>query len=116
MYSDYDLYQMFIGLKQEMKMYLDDAKYNDYRTVYAALFQLPPDLVEDLWHLYIQPTMEEGIPPYTHFEHIIDALEQEYYINDESHKKIAPIPEPDFEFLYNAVAPKYRIELGRNYV
>jgi hypothetical protein len=116
MYTDYDLYEMFIGLKQEMKMYHDDAIYEDYCTMYAALFQLPSDLINDLWRLYVQPAMEEGVPQYTHLEDIIDVLEREYYINGESNKTIAPLSAEDFEFMYNAVAPEYRVELGRNYL
>jgi hypothetical protein len=84
--------------------------------MYAALFQLPTDLIDDLWRLYIKPAMEEGNTPYTHFEDIIDILEREYYINDESNKTIAPLSTEDFEFMYNAVAPEYRVELGRNYL
>jgi len=43
-------------------------------------------------------------------------LEREYYINGESNKTIAPLSAEDFEFMYNTVAPEYRVELGRNYL
>lgn len=119
MYSDYDLYQMFIGLKQEMKMYLDDIDLRketiDFHPLYATIFQLPVEMVEDLWRLYIEPTFTEE-PIYSHHEHIIDLLEKEYYANSESNTNIVPMSENDFTILYEIVEPSRRIELGRNYV
>lgn len=119
MYTDYELYTMLMGLKQEMKMYLDSsvtAEDRDFRHLYAALYQLPTDAVEYIWMFYVTPTFEEGNILFSQHEHIIDLLEKEYYVNQEYDKILVPISRNDFDILYEAVNPAHRIELCRNYI
>ena len=121
MYSEYELYQMLMGLKQEMKMYLDtlDLKKEviDFHPLYAAINNLPREMVEDLWESYVEPTFEyDGYPSYSHHEHIIDLLEKEYYVNNESEKTLVNLSENDFTILYEIVNPIKRIELARSYL
>jgi hypothetical protein len=120
MYTDYELYQMFMGLKQEMKMYLDSIDIRqeviDFHPLYAALYQLPKEMVEYLWTMYIEPSFEEnGLPEHSRHEHIIDLLEKEYYINNESEQVLKPLSESEFSIMYKMVSPVYRVELGRSY-